>query len=257
METEIKNLRKNTVRDVRLALGCLLFALLLSSSQVRAAGEALASQLAPEILRFHILANSNSQADQQVKLEVRSLLLDLVAEGMELEAEGMGPNAGRIGQDPERIETGADGIRQEPKEQDGKTATAAYILAHRSELEAAADRYLADRGFPYQATLSLTQDYFPTRAYGDMIIPCGTYDAVRMVLGKGAGHNWWCILYPRLCFVDAACKEVPEESRSLIGSLIKEDGGSVLTERRPEIRFQFGILPYFYSTAAKPITPQS
>lgn len=250
METEIKNLRKNTVRDVRLALGCLLFALLLSCSQVRAAGEALASQLAPGILRFHILANSNSQADQQVKLEVRSLLLDLVAEGMELEAEEMELETEGMGSE-------ADGMKQEAEELDGKTATAAYILAHRSELEAAADRYLADRGFPYQATLSLTQDYFPTRAYGDMIIPCGTYDAVRMVLGKGAGHNWWCILYPRLCFVDAACKEVPEESRSLIGSLIKEDGGSVLTERRPEIRFQFGILPYFYSTAAKPITPQS
>ncbi|MDO4268015.1 MAG: stage II sporulation protein R [Eubacteriales bacterium] len=211
-------------KDACLGLFLLLFGLLLSMSRLQESREALAGRLAPSILRFHILANSDSQADQQVKLEVRSLILDYVAANT--------------------------------KETDGKEETAVFFNGHRAQVESLAGAYLAKRGFSYGARLSLAPSYFPTRVYGDFVFPCGTYDAVRIILGNGDGRNWWCVLYPRFCFVDAACGEIPASSRRVLENSINQDDFLLLENHRPDIDFAFRLFP-FYSTAAKPATPQS
>ncbi|MDD3251244.1 MAG: stage II sporulation protein R [Lachnospiraceae bacterium] len=204
------------------ALACFLLALLLSMNQMQSGREALAARLAPSMLRFHILANSDSSRDQTVKLEVRSLLLDYISS---------------------HLSAGSD-----------KEATRSYLSDHRAELEAAADRYLEEKGFDYQTTLQLTNCYFPTRVYDDLVIPCGYYDAARIVLGKGDGHNWWCVLYPRFCFVDAACKEIPKESRSALLSQLQQDDALALEDHRPVIEIRFLLFP---SLKAIPVTPPS
>lgn len=157
------------------ALACLLLALLLSFQQNRLREEALAGRIAPAVLRFHILANSDSRADQQIKLAVRSLILDW--------ASSLLP------------------------EDSGKEETAALFLEKKEQLEALAGDYLNRQGAGYGARLSLVRDYFPSRTYGPFRFPRGWYDAVRVTLGEGRGHNWWCILYPRFCFVDPVCQE--------------------------------------------------
>lgn len=161
-------------RQLALGLGFLFLALLLSMNQVQKQREALAERIAPSLLRFHILANSDSPADQQVKLEVRSLILDYIQELL-----------------PDR---------------QGKEETIRCLREQKAAIEETASQYLAQRGYPYKAALEITRCYFPTRVYDNMVIPCGQYDAARITLGKGDGHNWWCVLYPRFCFVDAACK---------------------------------------------------
>ena len=168
-------------RQLALGLGFLFMALLLSMNQVQQQREALAQRIAPALLRFHILANSDSSADQQVKLEVRSLILDYIQELL-------------------------------PPEQ-GKKETIRCLREQKAAIEKTASQYLAQRGYPYGAELEITRCYFPTRVYDNMVIPCGEYDAARITLGKGKGHNWWCVLYPNLCFTNSTCAVVSDDGK--------------------------------------------
>lgn len=195
-----------------LSLGCLLLAMLLTLAQVQKGREVLADRLSPSLLRFHILANSDSAKDQEIKLEVRSLILDYMQEHLDGDAD--------------------------------KEQTVEYLQNHQGEVEQLADRYLKENGFDYQAELELTNCYFPTRVYDDMVFPCGYYDAARITLGKGDGHNWWCVLYPRLCFVDAVCREVPEESKRKLAAKLEEGDYLALRDNRPKVEIRFLMLPF-------------
>ena len=130
----------------------------------------LSEKLAPrpaaaEVLRLHILANSDSPADQAVKLRVRDALLPL------FEAAGTYEDA------------------------------RAFVLDHGAALLNRCQTVLADAGVPYGAQLLLGVSPFPDRTYGGVLFPAGDYDALQIVLGDGAGHNWWCVLFPPLCVV--------------------------------------------------------
>lgn len=195
-----------------LSLGCLLLGLLLLLGQVRTSQEALAGRLAPSLLRFHILANSDRSEDQQVKLEVRSLILDYLQGKLDGDA--------------------------------GKEETVQYLSDNKMAVEQLADRYLEQAGFDYQTKLELTNCYFPTRVYDDLVFPGGNYDAARITLGRGDGHNWWCVLYPRLCFVDAACSDVPEESQMALREGLDEGDYLALRDNRPDVKISFFMFPF-------------
>lgn len=202
----------NIKQSLMISLGCFLLAMLLAMGRVQASRESLAARIAPSVLRFHILANSDSGEDQQVKLQVRSLILDYV--------------------------------RDHLSPDDGKKETISYLKEHRGDIEQTASRFLARAGFPYRAQLQLTKCYFPTRAYGDLVFPCGYYDAARVILGDGAGHNWWCVLYPRFCFADAACTGVPEASMQLLRDNINQGDFLAMEDRRPDVQIRFFIFPF-------------
>lgn len=198
-------------RELFGGLACLILALLLGMTHLQQQREALASRLAPSVLRFHILANSDSDADQTVKLEVRSLVLDFLAE--------------------QKPENKADTIR--------------LLEENRAAIEQTANTCLARQGFPYQARLQITRDYFPTRVYDKLVIPCGYYDAARITLGRGDGHNWWCVLYPRFCFLDAACQEVPGDSLHQLQETLNQDDFLALEDHRPDLTIRFFLFPSF------------
>ena len=119
-------------------------------------------------LRVHIRANSNAEADQRVKYEVRdavvTFLTPTVAE-CETKAEAMECIRGKLG-----------------------------------EIAAVAESVLSARGFSYGARASLREEDFPTRVYDEVTLPAGVYDALILELGTGEGDNWWCVVYPPLCF---------------------------------------------------------
>lgn len=198
-----------------IGMGFLLLALLFSQGQIQKQREALAGRLAPSVLRFHILADSDRKEDQQVKLEIRSLILDYLEKHL-------------------------------PPDTD-KKKTIDCLMENREEIVTAANAYLKEHGFDYQASLQLTNCYFPSRIYGPYVFPCGYYDAARITLGRGGGHNWWCILYPRFCFVDAACQTIPEESQKKLHQELKQDDYLALKDNRPEIEIRFWLLPSFGS----------
>lgn len=202
-----------TVRKyIFLSCAMLLMAALCFFASVRQKQELLASHISPSVLRFHILADSDRAKDQNVKLEIRSLIMDYLSRKLDADAH--------------------------------KEDTVRYLSDHATEIEQLANEYLADHGFSYQASLKLTNCYFPQRTYGTMTFPAGYYDAARIVLGSGAGHNWWCVLYPRFCFVDAACTEVPEKTISQLKNSMKQDDYLALQDNRPEVKIRFLLFPF-------------
>ncbi|MCD8220701.1 MAG: stage II sporulation protein R [Clostridiales bacterium] len=179
-------------------LALLALALLLTMNHLQTNRETLAARIAPGVLRFHVMADSNKRTDQTVKLEIRSLLLDYLREHLPAQAD--------------------------------KDTTVSYVADHRADLEAVADRLLVREGFDYRTSLSVVHDYFPSRTYAGLTFPCGYYDAVRVTLGSGRGHNWWCVLYPQFCFVEGVCSEIPEESMDILKKSIQKDDFLLLTK---------------------------
>lgn len=143
---------------------------------VRAAHRTILQQgIAQEILRFHVLANSDSEADQRVKYLVRDEILSWMEE---------------------QEDTGNKTYFEKREHAES------YLSEHLSELEAVADRVLRENGMDYHAKAALEQVYFSERVYGEYTFPAGWYEALRVRLGKADGHNWWCVLYPDLGFSD-------------------------------------------------------
>ncbi len=207
-----------------LSMTLALMVFLTAMNGLRRKEEALASRIAPKVLRFHVLANSDSPKDQALKLEVKDLLLDTIRQGLGSETE-RGPEQGAGNPPPEGPGTEAgDGLT--------KDQTASYILEHKAFLEETAEAYMKSRGFSYGADIRLEQCLFPEKTYGDMTFPAGTYDAVRVLLGEGKGKNFWCVLYPSLCYVDSTHAVVPEDSRDQLKALLPEDDFSALMRAR-------------------------
>ncbi len=153
--------------------------------------------LAQEVFRFHILANSDSDADQEVKLKVRDAVLSYMKEHM--------------------------GEESSAKE------TKVWARAHLGELNEAAEEVLEENGFDYGAKSVVTDCYFPEKRYGDVTFPQGEYEALRIELGKAAGHNWWCVLYPNLCFLDSTCAVVSEEGKEELKDVLDEEEYEMIT----------------------------
>ena len=124
-------------------------------------------QVREDVVRLHVLADSDAEADQVVKLKVRDAILE---------------NAAALFGDEEDVG-------------DAK----AHIGSNLDLLTQTANRVLEAEGLPYRATAQLTYEYFDTRAYGDLTLPAGRYAALKIVLGSGEGQNWWCVVFPPLC----------------------------------------------------------
>ncbi len=119
------------------------------------------------VLRLHVIANSDEELDQSVKLQVRDALLEQTA----------------------ALFTGA-ATESEAEES---------VRPRLALLEQTANRVLKRAGLGYKAKAALTREYFNARAYGDLTLPAGTYAALRVTLGEGNGKNWWCVMFPPLC----------------------------------------------------------
>lgn len=147
-------------------LFCILLAMLLWVLPAAAQAEVLT----PELVRLQVVAKSDSEADQALKLRVRDGILERA----------------------QQIFTQAE------------NADDAYVLAHqnRSEFERIARRIVSDAGADCEIRVDVGEFDFPDRIYGGVAVPAGTYRALRVTLGDGEGHNWWCVLYPTLCRID-------------------------------------------------------
>lgn len=144
--------------------------------------------LSEEVVRLHILADNDSETAQEIKLAVRDALLPCISDITASAAD--------------------------------KAEALTLLSYHIPELTEAANRVLSDLGAGYTAGVSVTKLYFPVRLYGStphltadsVIFPPGIYDSVQIILGDGAGHNWWCVAYPALCFTDSTYEYVPKYS---------------------------------------------
>lgn len=179
--------------------------------------EEIQERLSEEVFRFHVLANSDSEKDQEVKLAVRDAVLAYMEAGMEtdLQESGMAEPA---------EETYTAGSHTHTVKETKK-----WVSAHLGDLEDVACRVLKENGFSYGAQASVANSYFPEKRYGDITFPEGNYEALRIELGKASGHNWWCVLYPNLCFMDTTCAVVSEEGKEELKEVLEEDEYEMIT----------------------------
>lgn len=149
------------------------------------------------ILRLHVIANSDSGFDQRAKLAVRDAVLAF------------------------------ESSLPAPADAEGAME---LVLQNGEELQSAVDAVLAEYGCDYGAELRLGVYGFPERTYSGEVYPAGRYEALRIVLGSGKGHNWWCIMFPPLCIVESGDGKIDYESlefKSIIAELIEADGGEL------------------------------
>lgn len=154
----------------------LLMGLVLTAAVTFSGFAGVCEALPEEVLRLHVLANSDSQEDQALKLQVRDRILEESASLM-------------------------DGVSDK---EDALQAAEEAIPA----LEEAARDEIRKQGYSYPVSIAVEKVYFPTREYGDTTLPAGKYDALRVVIGSGEGQNWWCVLFPALCL--PAAEDTPE-----------------------------------------------
>lgn len=157
------------------------------------------------VLRLHVIANSDSNCDQELKLKVRDAVL----------------------QSGKEIFTGSgDRISAEKK-----------ILENSDAILKAARGVIKDEGYDYDVRLEITDDNFPTKTYGDTTLPAGRYRAVKIVIGEGKGHNWWCVMFPALC--------IPGASEDVSIDDVLTDSETKFVKSDPEIDVRFRIVDVF------------
>lgn len=187
---------------VMIGVSCILQYSVAMARQAR-----LQQGIAEEVLRFHVLANSDSDEDQRIKLQVRDRVLAWVEEEMDKGAVESGVvEYGKT--DPSMT---IDEMSSQAELLETKETVMEFLSSHLQELEAVADTVLEENGVDYRSSAAIERCYFPDRTYGDCTFPAGWYEALRICLGEAQGHNWWCVLYPRLCFADSLHAVVGEE----------------------------------------------
>ena len=107
--------------------------------------------------------------------------------------------------------------------------TVMWIREHIDEIEDVSRRCVAEENYDYPVTAAVTTCWFPDKTYGDVTFPAGNYEALRIEIGSAKGHNWWCVLYPSLCFRDAANAVVPNEGKEKLKHVLTEEEYSEIT----------------------------
>lgn len=200
-----------------IAISLVVGLLVASPFAVRAYSEQVSGALAEQFIRFHVLANSDTQADQALKLKVRDGVLAMLAPELE---------------HCERIED-----------------TRAYLKASFAQIKQTAEGIIQDEGYDYDVQVSLENVAFPTRQYGDITLVAGEYEALRIEIGKARGQNWWCVVYPPLCYVDVTHGAVaPEYKEQLRENLTPEQYQLVVETEEPTVQFKFKLVEVWQET---------
>ena len=99
-----------------------------------------------------------------------------------------------------------------------------------------------DNGYFYPVTVELGYFEFPTKTYGDISLPAGFYDALRVKIGSASGQNWWCVMFPPLCFVDVSSGVVPDSSKEVLQDNLDTEGYNVISEDTSDVKFKFKLI---------------
>ena len=186
--------RKIMIADVSVALALIMSVCVYAVENFNSGCENV------NVLRLHVIANSDSDEDQQLKLKVRDAI----------------------------IETGALLF----DECDNKEEAAVIAKEQSAHLTETAKRVVRDEGKAYAVSVEIGQEVYPTRTYENATLPAGEYLSLRVVIGEGAGHNWWCVVFPPMC-VSAATKE------ETLDTVLNEDGLRVVnSDPKYEVRFK-------------------
>lgn len=189
---------------------------LLASVNIK--GEANQKSIAKKVIRFHVIANSDTVEDQTLKLKVRDEVLKYISPKLKFSKD-------------------INESRKILKDNDEKIKKIAL-------------KTIKDNGYAYDVNTTLRQDNFPIKQYGNIILPEGTYEAYRIVIGTGNGHNWWCVMFPPLCFVDITKGEVSDEkTKKEMKQVLTKDEYKIVdktkNEQNNKIKMKFKVVETF------------
>lgn len=168
--------------------------------------------IAKKIIRFHVIADSDDEQDQMLKLKVKE---NVVKELEDVLAEA------------DNVDTARE-----------------LIQANIPQIEATARETLDAEGCSKEVKAGLTNCYFPVKQYGEFTFPDGEYEALRVTIGSGQGKNWWCVMYPKLCFVDSLYGVVPEESKKELKKQLTEEEYEEIMQGKKKVKVRFKLLEW-------------
>lgn len=181
--------------------------------------------ISSKIIRFHVIANSDSDKDQNLKLKVKDAVIKYLFPKLN--------NSKNIAQSREIL-----------KENDANIKNIALKVIH-------------DNGYSYSVSSTLSHENFPVKSYGNITLPEGNYEAYRIIIGSGQGRNWWCVMFPPLCFIDVTKGNVSEnETKSSMEKVLSKDEYNYIDNSKaakshnsgksskPKIQFRFKIIDF-------------
>ena len=203
--------KKPMVKSISLiSILLILYTFLCAFSYVQAVSEDLSNS----VFRLHVIANSDSEQDQDLKYIVRDNLLDY--------------------------------MNTICKNCTTKEEAINLAIENKDVFEQIALDTIYKQGYNYSVKVNIGEFEFPTKTYGDISLPAGLYDALRVEIGEAKGQNWWCVMFPPLCFVDVTSGVVPDESKQEMKDSMPEEEYSLISKTdNSEINFKFKLIEFF------------
>ena len=175
---------------------------------------AVSEDISDSVFRLHVIANSDSKEDQDLKYKVRDAVLEYMNN------------------------ISADCSSKE------EVIRLAY--EHQEDFISVAEKVIRENGFDYNVKIEIGNFEFPTKYYGDISLPAGFYDALKIEIGEAKGQNWWCVMFPPLCFVDVTSGVVPDESKQIMQDNLSDEEYSLISDNESsDIKFKFSLIEFF------------
>ena len=193
---------------------CLILFIFLSALSYT---KAVCNNLSSNVFRLHVIANSDSKEDQELKLKVRDSIINYM-------------NSFNF---------------------NTKNDAMSFSKDHLSDLKNIALDTISKNGYDYSVDIEIGNFNFPTKSYGDITLPAGYYDALRIKIGSSSGHNWWCVMFPPLCFVDITSGIVPEESKENLKENLSEEDYDLISSQSNSTNIKFKIVEWINNFTIK------
>lgn len=153
--------------------------------------------IADKVIRLHVLANSDEPYDQDLKIKVKNGIIKM--------------------------------LEQELNNSMSKDETRIVLLKNLNKIEEKAKEIIKQNGYNYNVCAKITFDNFPTKQYANVVLPAGEYEALKIEIGEAKGKNWWCVMFPPLCFVDATFNEIPKEYENTLKNILTDEQYNIIT----------------------------
>ena len=176
--------------------------------------ENIVEDISEKLIRFHVLANSDSDIDQDLKLRVKDEVLKYISP---------------ILNESQSLEESREILKREDK-----------------NIIKIAEDYIKSQGFDYTVETTLTRENFPVKEYGNIVLPQGEYEAYRILIGEGKGQNWWCVMFPPLCFIDVTKGQVAyDETEEKMKEVLSEEEFKSVNKKENNVKFELKVIDLF------------
>ena len=181
--------------------------------------QAISYNLSDSVFRLHIIANSDSSADQELKFKVRDKIIEY--------------------------------MNTLTSSSSDKKDVISIVNNHLDSFKEIALNTIKENGYNYDVNIKIGNFHFPTKSYGDISFPAGNYDALKIEIGDAIGQNWWCVLFPPLCFVNSSTGVVPDDSKNTLKENINSESYEIISEgnnsndNTSDIKIKFKIIEFF------------